>query len=150
MSVSFFLFTFTASRQYTNSGYFLVEKIYNANIAQKSQNRAFYFTKKPNVEKQILDEKHGESKEKRDEVRKLDIASNKFISSKYCANYPCVFNADSDFMGKYAKYTKYKVHAEPLTLPAGEATASSRGHSITQKLFICPYLWYLLLVYARI
>ena len=45
---------------------------------------------------------------KRDEVRKLDIASNKFISSKYCANYPCVFNADSDFMGKYAKYTKYK------------------------------------------
>ena len=46
------------------------------------------------------------SQKKRDEVRKLDIASNKFISSKYCANYPCVFNADSDFMGKYAKYTK--------------------------------------------
>ena len=63
----------------------------------------------------------GESKEKRDEVRKLDIASNKFISSKYCANYPCVFNADSDFMGKYAKYTKYKklpqIISKPLERP---------------------------------
>ena len=48
------------------------------------------------------------SKEERVEVRKLDIASNKFISSKDCANYSCVFTADSDFMGKYAKYTKYK------------------------------------------
>ena len=75
-------------------------------------------------------------KQKRDEVRKLDIASNKFISSKYCANYPCVFNADSDFMGEYAKYTKYEKLPQPLILPAGEAAASSRGHSITHKVFI--------------
>ena len=54
---------------------------------------------------------------KRDEVRKLDIASNKFISSKYCANYPCVFNADSDFMGKYAKYTKYKKLPQTISKP---------------------------------
>ena len=54
---------------------------------------------------------------KRDEVRKLDIASNKFISSKYCANYPCVFNADSDFMGKYAKYTKYKKSPQTISKP---------------------------------
>ena len=54
---------------------------------------------------------------KRDEVRKLDIASNKFISSKYCANYPCVFNADSDFMGKYAKYTKYKKLPQTISDP---------------------------------
>ena len=54
---------------------------------------------------------------KRDEVRKLDIASNKFISSKYCANYPCVFNADSDFMGKYAKYTKYKQLPQTISKP---------------------------------
>ena len=52
--------------------------------------------------------KHGESNEKKDEVRKFNIASNKFISSKDCANYSCVFTADSDFMGKYAKYTKYE------------------------------------------
>ena len=56
-------------------------------------------------------------KQKRDEVRKLDIASNKFISSKYCANYPCVFNADSDFMGKYAKYTKYKMLPQTISKP---------------------------------
>ena len=56
----------------------------------------------------LHEEKHGESKEKKDEVRKFDIASNKFISSKDCANYSSVFTPDSDFMGKYAKYTKYK------------------------------------------
>ena len=51
---------------------------------------------------------------------------------------------------EFSEYTKYKMHAEPLTLPAGEAAASSRGHSITHKVFIWPYLWYLFLVYARI
>ena len=48
------------------------------------------------------------SNEKKDEVRKFNIASNKFISSKDCANYSSVFTPDSDFMGKYAKYTKYE------------------------------------------
>ena len=37
---------------------------------------------------------------------------------------------------KFSKYTKYKMHVEPLTMPAGEAAASSRGHSITHKVFI--------------
>ena len=37
---------------------------------------------------------------------------------------------------KFSKYTKYKMHAKPLTLLAGEATASSRGHSITHKVII--------------
>ena len=57
------------------------------------------------------------SQKKKYEVRKFDIASNKFISSKYCANYPCVFNADSDFMGKYAKYTKYKKSPQTISKP---------------------------------
>ena len=55
--------------------------------------------------------------QKRDEVRKLDIASDKFISSKYCADYPCVFTADSDFMGKYAKYTKYEKLPQTISNP---------------------------------
>ena len=37
---------------------------------------------------------------------------------------------------KFSKYTKYKMHTEPQTMPAGEAAASSRGHSITHKVFI--------------
>ena len=37
---------------------------------------------------------------------------------------------------QFSEYTKYKMEAEPLTLPAGEAAASSRGHSITHKVFI--------------
>ena len=57
------------------------------------------------------------SQKKRDEVRKLDIASDKFISCKYCANYPCVFTADSDFMGKYAKYTKYEKLPQTISNP---------------------------------
>ena len=51
------------------------------------------------------------------EVRKLIIASDKFISSKYCANYPCVFSADSDFMGKYAKYSKYEKLPQTISNP---------------------------------
>ena len=43
---------------------------------------------------------------------------------------------DQNGSNEFSKYTKYKMHAEPLTLPAGEATASSRGHSITHKVFI--------------
>ena len=56
-------------------------------------------------------------KKKKDEVRKLDIASNKFISSKDCANYSSVFTPDSDFMGKYAKYTKYKKLLQTISDP---------------------------------
>ena len=57
------------------------------------------------------------SQKKKDEVRKFYIASNKFISSKDCANYSSVFTPDSDFMGKYAKYTKYKKLPQTISDP---------------------------------
>ena len=51
---------------------------------------------------------------------------------------------------KFSKYTKYKMHGWCTLMTATEAATSSRGHSITQKVFIWLYLWYLLLVFARI
>ena len=51
---------------------------------------------------------------------------------------------------EFSKHTKYKMHGWGTLMSATEAATSSRGHSIIHKVFIWPYLPYLLLVYARI
>ena len=46
------------------------------------------------------------------------------------------FNTDSDFMGKHAKYTKYKMPVQDILKLAVEAVTPSRGHSIIQEVSV--------------
>ena len=56
-----------------------------------------------------------------------------------------LFNTDSYFMGKHAKYTKYKMQVWDILRLAAEAATSSRGHSIIQEVSVWSYVWYLLI-----
>ena len=46
------------------------------------------------------------------------------------------FNDDSDFMGKHAKYSKYKMQVQDILRLAAEAATSSGGHSIIQEVSV--------------
>ena len=66
-----------------------------------------------------MPKKHGESNEKKMKSESSILLQTNLYHPKIVpsANYSSVFTPDSDFMGKYAKYTKYKKSPQTISKP---------------------------------